>query len=107
MQAKEEKNDKENLDNDYDIKMSNGKKETKEIIYNNGFISREIIVKDVSTRDGRINVFIKYIDDFSFNQKIHNLSIKYNKKKVSNIKKEADKEANLEKALIIKPEKEK
>ena len=28
-------------------------------------------------------------------------------KKVSNIKKEADKEANLEKALIIKPEKEK
>ena len=81
LQAKEEKNDKENLDNDYDIKMSNGKKETKENIYNNGFISREIIVKDVSTRDGRINVFIKYIDDFSFNQKIHNLSIKYNKKK--------------------------
>ena len=28
-------------------------------------------------------------------------------KKVSNIKKEADKEANLEKALIIKPVKEK
>ena len=85
LQSKEEKNnrknDEENADNDYDIKMSNGKKETEENIYNNGYISREIIVKDVSTRDGRINVFIKYIDDFSFNQKIHNLSIKYNKKK--------------------------
>ena len=31
----------------------------------------------------------------------------FSTKKVSNIKKEADKEANLEKALIIKPEKEK
>ena len=86
LQLKEEKdniknvdiNEKENLDNDFDIKMSNGKKESKENIYNNEYISREIIVKDVSTRDGRINVFIKYIDDFSYNQ---NQSIKINHKK--------------------------
>ena len=29
-------------------------------IFDNEYIAREIIVKDVSTRDRRINVFIKY-----------------------------------------------
>ena len=34
--------------------------------FDNEYMAREIIVKDVSTRDRRINVFIKYIEDYSF-----------------------------------------
>ena len=90
LKLKEEKNNNNNdninnngnVNNDYLIKMSNGKKEVQEDIYNNEYLSREIIVKDVSTRDKRVNVFIKYIEDSSFiqlnnnnNQKKHLLII--------------------------------
>ena len=75
-QLKEEKNnqkndkikEEENINNDYHIKMSNGKKEINEDICSKEYISREIIVKDVSTRDRRVNVFIKYVEESFFNQ---------------------------------------
>ena len=47
------------------MKMSNGKNSIKEediINKPEHYFPREIIVKDVSTRDKRINVFIKYIE---------------------------------------------
>ena len=50
--------------------MSNGKNSiTDEEINNKNdyYIPREIIVKDVSTRDRRINVYIKYIEYFNYN----------------------------------------
>ena len=50
------------------------------------------------------NIFIK---ELNYLQKMIQYIKQETEKKVSNIKKEADKEANLEKALIIKPEKEK
>ena len=54
--------------NDLRIKMSNGKNLITDDIENNEYLqTREIIVKDVSTRDRKINVFIKYIEDPKFN----------------------------------------
>ena len=35
--------------------------------FDNEYMAREIIVKDVSTRDRRINVYIKYIEYFNYN----------------------------------------
>ena len=71
------------INSDNYLKMSNGKK----VLPENNYIeevntAREIIVKDVSTKDKRINVFIKYIEDSSFNN-IYNNSNKNikNKKK--------------------------
>ena len=52
-------NSKEDVFIDSDMKMN---KEN----FDNEYMAREIIVKDVSTRDRRINVFIKYIEDYSF-----------------------------------------
>jgi len=57
-----------NNSNDSRIKMSNGKNSITEDIDNTDYLqTKEIIVKDVSTRDRRINVFIKYIEDPKFN----------------------------------------
>ena len=70
------KKDNNNSIKDNYLKLSNGKKAIPEEIYNDEYYSsREIIVKDVSTRDKRINVYIKYIDNTSF--KHHN---QYNNK---------------------------
>ena len=58
---------KEDVYNNSHIKMSNGKNDVNKVLENNEYYSiREIIVKDVSTRDKRVNVFIKYIEDPRF-----------------------------------------
>ena len=62
-------NDIKSINNSHS-KMSNGKNSiTDEEINNKNdyYIPREIIVKDVSTRDRRINVYIKYIEYFNYN----------------------------------------
>ena len=65
-----ENNDDIKNSNDSHKKMSNGKNsinEEESINKKEHFIPREIIVKDVSTRDRRINVFIKYIEYHNYN----------------------------------------
>ena len=55
--------------NDSYKKMNNGKNSITDEDSNNKinyYLPREIIVKDVSTRDRRINVFIKYIEYFNY-----------------------------------------
>ena len=60
--------DKNNNHNNSYINMSNGKNSKNEEFNDNEcYIKKEIIVKDVSTKDKRVNVFIKYIEDNSFN----------------------------------------
>ena len=55
-----------NTNSKEDDLIDSDKKMNNDDIFDNEYIAREIIVKDVSTRDRRINVFIKYIEDYSF-----------------------------------------
>ena len=60
IEEKENINEANDINNIDPNEMSNGNNKINDEIEDN--ISREIIVKDVSTRDKRLNVFIKYIE---------------------------------------------